>query len=119
MSVIFERAKTHGDYSIQSALSQDLKRRIRQEGAKLTPQQTEAIEMICVKLARIVCGNPNEPDHYRDISGYAELILKSLEGQKPGDETQGTSDEVFTTVRFNDSYDPRGFRIVSVTKPSP
>lgn len=73
MNIIAERAKTHGCYSLQSALAQDLKRRIRQEGATLTPQQTEALEMICVKMARIVCGNPNEPDHWRDLSGYALL----------------------------------------------
>lgn len=71
--IISERAKTHGDYKIQAKLAQDLKARIRQEGGNLSPQQAEALEMICVKIARIVCGNPNEPDHYNDIAGYALL----------------------------------------------
>jgi hypothetical protein len=81
MSITDTRAKTHGDYNLQSALAQDLKRRIRQEGSRLSPQQLEALEMICVKIARICCGNPNEPDHWVDISGYAELPLKSLKGR--------------------------------------
>ena len=73
MSITRERAKTHGDYMQQAALAQDLKRRIRAESPRLSPQQQEAIEMICVKIARIVCGNPSEPDHWIDIQGYAEL----------------------------------------------
>ena len=73
MNIIKERAKTHGNYTLQSALAQDLKRRIRQEGSSLTPQQTEALEMICVKIARIVCGDANEPDHWKDAAGYALL----------------------------------------------
>jgi hypothetical protein len=71
--IISERAKTHGNYTLQSQLSQDLKRRIKQEGASLSPQQQEALEMICVKIARIVSGNPNDADHWRDIAGYAHL----------------------------------------------
>ncbi len=72
-AIIAERDKTHGDYRVQAKLAQDLKTRIRQEGGKLSPQQQEALEMICVKISRIVCGNPNEPDHYDDIAGYALL----------------------------------------------
>ena len=72
-AIITERAKTHGDYRLQAKLSQDLKTRIRQEGGNLSPQQLEALEMICVKIARIVCGNPNEPDHWLDLQGYAAL----------------------------------------------
>jgi hypothetical protein len=78
MSILEQRGKTHGNFTQMAALSQDLKTRIRAESRNLTPQQQESIEMICVKIARIVCGNPNEPDHYRDISGYAELVLRTL-----------------------------------------
>ena len=74
-AIIEARAKTHGDYKLQAKLAQDLKARIRQEGGNLSPQQQEALEMICVKIARIVCGNPNEPDHYQDIAGYALLAM--------------------------------------------
>jgi hypothetical protein len=71
--IIRERDKTHGDWSRQSQLSHDLKRRIAQEQPDLTASQWEAIEMIQVKIARIVCGDANEPDHWRDLAGYATL----------------------------------------------
>jgi hypothetical protein len=71
--IIRERDKTHGDWTRQSQLSHDLKRRIAQEQPDLTASQYEALEMIVVKMARIVCGDANEPDHWRDLSGYATL----------------------------------------------
>jgi hypothetical protein len=89
MSIIHQREKTHGDYERQARLSQDLKTRIRQEAHTLTHQQLESIEMICVKIARIVCGNPNEADHWLDVQGYAELIHKNLQadsGKSPQQE---------------------------------
>ena len=79
VSIIDEREKTHGNYAQQAALTQELKSRIRAECRSLSPQQQEALEMICVKISRIVCGNPNEPDHWRDISGYSQLVLRALE----------------------------------------
>ena len=92
MSITDERAKTHGNYEHLARLSQDLKARIRQEPHTLTHKQLESLEMICVKIARIVCGDANEPDHWIDISGYAELIHKrqaasgSSPQQEPPDE---------------------------------
>ena len=76
MSILDEREKTHGSYANVARVSQHLKTYIHNEGARLTPEQRESLDMICVKIARIVCGNPNEPDHWIDISGYAELIHK-------------------------------------------
>ncbi len=72
-TVIAERAKTHGDWSRQSQLSHDIKRRIAQEQPDLTASQWEALEMIVVKVARIVCGDASEIDHWKDIQGYATL----------------------------------------------
>lgn len=73
MNIIKERARTHGDYNRTARLAQDLKTRIRGEDHRLSHAQLEALEMICVKMARIVCGNPDEPDHWLDICGYATL----------------------------------------------
>ena len=78
MSILDQREKTHGSYTQQAALAQDLKTRIRAECRNLVPQQQESLEMICVKIARIVCGNPHEVDHWRDIAGYAALIERWL-----------------------------------------
>jgi hypothetical protein len=44
----------------------------------LAPVQKEALEMICHKMARILNGNPNEHDHWHDISGYSTLVANLL-----------------------------------------
>lgn len=44
-----------------------------------TAVQRESLAMICTKLARITCGDPNFADHWRDIAGYALLALKEIE----------------------------------------
>ena len=75
MNILKERAKTHGDYNRTARLAQDLKTRIRAEDHCLSYAQLEALEMICVKMARIVCGNPDEMDHWRDVCGYATLAM--------------------------------------------
>lgn len=73
-SLIAERGKTHGDWTIQSRIAQQLKFTVADNRtAKLTPSQAEAIDMILVKISRILAGDPNEPDHWNDIQGYALL----------------------------------------------
>lgn len=71
-----ERGKTHGDFTIQANTSQRLKTLIA--GSKLRPYQQEALETICMKMSRILNGNPDEPDHWRDIAGYATLVENIL-----------------------------------------
>jgi hypothetical protein len=70
-----ERGKTHGDWFQQSMLQNLVKADMH--GAPrwhlLSASQKEALDMIAVKLSRIVCGNPSEPDHWDDIMGYALL----------------------------------------------
>jgi hypothetical protein len=46
---------------------------------KVSAVQLTAVSMILMKIARVAAGNPNEPDHWADISGYAQLVLRSLE----------------------------------------
>lgn len=80
--VLEERGKTHGDFKFGSEVSQALKEIIAVSDADMADHQEEALDMICHKLARIVAGNPNEPDHWRDIAGYATLVVNILEGDK-------------------------------------
>jgi hypothetical protein len=70
-----ERGKTHGDWMKQSNLARNLKAAINMAYPEtgLYAYQEEALDMILVKVSRIVCGNPNEPDHWDDIAGYAYL----------------------------------------------
>lgn len=78
--ILAERQTTHGDFSDNSRISQQLKLIVRSERGykKLTNVQAEAIDMILHKISRAVAGNPDEPDHWKDISGYATLVADRL-----------------------------------------
>lgn len=47
----------------------------------LEVDQIAAIEMIIVKLARIINGDPNYVDSWTDIAGYATLVANRLQGK--------------------------------------
>jgi len=85
MQILLEREKTHGDYQTQSATSQTLKNvmHVAPNWSKLSAPQRESLEMIAVKIARILHGDPNEVDHARDIAGYAMLMVNALTPQNP------------------------------------
>lgn len=80
IGILSEREQTHGDYARSAELAQALKVRFRAtKGAeRLLPHQQEAVEMILFKLSRIASGNPGHADHWRDIAGYATLVLERL-----------------------------------------
>ena len=75
-----KRGKTHGDFKENSEISQCLKEVLRsgKNWEDLSYPQKEALEMIFHKISRIVSGNPNEPDHWQDIAGYATLVENIL-----------------------------------------
>ena len=75
-----ERRKTHGDYAVHARITQEALAVFTQgpNWPTLPPTVRETIHMICHKLGRVVSGNPNEPDHYDDIAGYAKLISREL-----------------------------------------
>lgn len=75
-----ERRNTHGDFTLNSATSQRIKA-IMRDGENwnlLIPYQREALEMVAHKIGRILSGNPDEVDHWRDIAGYATLVEQRL-----------------------------------------
>jgi hypothetical protein len=49
-------------------------------GTRFEPDQEEAMHMIVHKIGRIVNGNPDNVDSWRDIAGYATLVADRLEG---------------------------------------
>lgn len=71
-----DRQKTHGDFQQVAKVAESLMGSI--EFQRLSASQSFAVRMIVGKLARIVCGNPNEPDHWHDIAGYARLVEDEL-----------------------------------------
>lgn len=75
-----ERQKTHGNFQTHAAISQELKAVLwKHDFQALAPDQCEALEMICHKMARILNGNPDTHDHWHDIAGYATLVADRLE----------------------------------------
>jgi hypothetical protein len=81
MKLLTERAKTHGDYNMTAQTAQVLKQLIRNSPSydDMNAAMRESLDMTAVKFARIMCGDPFEADHWRDIIGYATLILQDLE----------------------------------------
>lgn len=75
IALLAERAKTHGSFDDHARITQDLKRVVQAQLGwnRLDHQQKEAVEMIVLKIGRILAGNPNHGDHWADIAGYAEL----------------------------------------------
>ena len=56
-------------------------------GVTFSPLQREALDMLASKLARILCGNKDEPDHWVDMSGYSLLVARALGYQVPPEVT--------------------------------
>lgn len=79
--ILDEREKTHGSYANHASMTQKIMRLWQTPGFnwhKLNDMQSEALHMIAHKVARILCGDPNHEDHWRDISGYAQLVADGL-----------------------------------------
>lgn len=45
----------------------------------LSDEQMEALHMIANKLGRILNGDPKYADSWKDIAGYAQLVVNELE----------------------------------------
>jgi hypothetical protein len=78
--LISERQKTHGLFAEQARLAQALKDifRCAPNWVLLSPAQREGLDMNANKVARILAGDPSFKDHWQDISGYAECVLREL-----------------------------------------
>jgi len=83
--VLKERGSRYGQFQDHAALSQKLKAVMMMHDAdkydKMAPDQREALEMIAHKQARILNGDPDYADSWRDIAGYATLVADRLEGK--------------------------------------
>lgn len=79
--ILSERGTTHGFYRLQGSFAAALKAHFRaQEGwSELKAWQKDALDMIAVKISRILHGNPDTKDHWDDIAGYATLCSKEIE----------------------------------------
>ena len=78
-----DRGKRYGRFVDHAAITQELKATIQRHldsPQSLEADQQEALDMICHKIGRIVCGDPNYADSWHDIAGYAKLVEDRLNG---------------------------------------
>ncbi len=78
--LLAERELTHGDFNNTARTAQSLKYVVRagKNWSELTMVQQETLDAICIKIARILSGDPNHPDHWCDIEGQAHLVTETL-----------------------------------------
>ena len=76
-----EREKTYGNFYQDAILVQDILKALRctDRWDKLDADMKLSIQMIVLKLVRIVQGNPYYSDNWHDIGGYAKLVENRLE----------------------------------------
>lgn len=83
-AVLDSRAQDYGKFIEGAEIMQMVKRMvhgyIEQRGTQLAFDQREALDMIVHKMGRIINGNPDKADSWRDIAGYATLVADRLEG---------------------------------------
>lgn len=82
--ILKQRGSRYGIFKDHALVTQQLKSTMKStEGwSRLSASQKESLEMIAHKIGRILNGDPNYDDSWIDISGYAELVVKELQGQK-------------------------------------
>lgn len=82
-STLSVRGENYGVFADGAAIMRDLKSVMSATDGweKLTPSQQEALDMIQHKIGRILNGKPDYDDNWRDIAGYATLILNELTGE--------------------------------------
>lgn len=82
-AIITERGKRYGKFKDGAAIMQELKFVMREVDGwhNLTPSQREALDMIQHKIGRILNGDPTYDDSWKDIAGYAALIVNELNGE--------------------------------------
>lgn len=79
-SLLAERQKTHGDFSRNAEVSQSLKYIFEKYGAAdLPPEHREALDMIALKISRLLSGQSLYADHWDDIAGYAKLASEACQ----------------------------------------
>lgn len=81
--ILDDRGKRYGNYLKQTEISRGIRNVIDHNlQAVLYPDQDDALTMIAVKISRIVNGDPDYADNWRDIAGYATLVADRLDGKE-------------------------------------
>lgn len=98
MEVLKDRKKTHGPYEESSKFVQLIKSSARTspQWMSMKPHQQETIDMVAHKLGRILYGNANFVDSWRDLIGYIQLSSDIIV------KTEGATDVINKKIQFID-----------------
>lgn len=102
------RELAYGEFRTQAKISRDLQNAfftnlVAKGPIQMEPYMMEALLMIFHKLARVCNGDHKYIDSWRDISSYAELVVKEL------DKTPGATDIISVmSVNDNGTWKPLG-----------
>lgn len=101
--ILKQRAASHGDYRFVAQMSQNLKHTLKSSSFynDLDFYMAEALDMISMKQARILAGNARVRDHWKDIAGYAMLVVAELERT----DREAHMDRVMETSRVEEPND--------------
>lgn len=82
-ALITKRGSRYGKFKDGAEIMQSLKDTMRDIDGwnNLTASQKEALDMIQHKIGRILNGDPTYDDSWKDIAGYATLIVNELNGE--------------------------------------
>ena len=92
-----ERGTKYGDWKNHAQISQDIQNAIikgwfnrgdSQDLNEVPAYMLESLVMIANKIGRIINGDPYYDDSWRDIAGYATLVVNELENQNATKELQ-------------------------------
>jgi len=81
--LIAERGSRYGKFSDGAIIMRNLKSVMHSTDGweRLGDSQKEALDMIQHKIGRVLNGDPNYDDNWKDIAGYATLIAEELNGE--------------------------------------
>lgn len=99
--ILKERGQRYGRFDGHAKVTQRLKGVIAGElhirRKELANDQQEALDMICHKIGRIINGDADYEDSWRDIAGYAQLVADRL--LEPGNVTPVCGDTAVESVK--------------------
>ena len=83
--VLNERQTVYGDFNTLAHAVQAYKSTARSAPSWLvmTSTQREAVDMITLKLCRVLYGDPLHMDSWLDIAGYATLATEEFTSKRP------------------------------------
>jgi hypothetical protein len=76
--LLAERGERYGDFAKNAATAQALKAQLRasESWPQLRPEHQQALDAIMDKVSRVLSGDPDYQDNWRDIAGYATLAVQ-------------------------------------------